>query len=185
MNNQQQGEREEEVYVNSGGYFPQMPRNDRADFVDKIKPEQIYVSLQHSLVGEEWIDERWVKNPNIGDDCLTEWGAWNITNYIKNNANLNISLSNHNDDFIRRRAVNITNTLLKNINSNHAKYGIKEPTMIPFLSEIILSNVTAVLYHSLNAGFQELLKGTVQENRMVQSEVKKPGIIKRILGFGS
>jgi hypothetical protein len=185
-NNDHSDPGEEVTYIggSGGGYFPQVPHGDRADFVDKIKPEALPELIRHRLMGQELIDGNWINIPELKDRKLTDVGAWEISNLMLGVASLNVSISKLNDDEIKMRANNIARSALTMCLVNYGKYGIKESSMLSYINQLVFTNTYVVLKQADGASIQELLKGTVNEQRLIQSEQKKPGMIKRILGFG-
>jgi hypothetical protein len=40
-------------------------RNDRADLIDKIKPEQVIEMIRHRLMGEIFMNGKWIVVPGL------------------------------------------------------------------------------------------------------------------------
>lgn len=168
----------------SGG-VPIPQRSDRADLLDKIKPEQMVEVIRHRLLGEEWIEGTWREVPALKDRKLTPIGAWEVANLMLGVSSINISISNMDEQSINKRAKEIAYTLQKMLVGNWKKYGLSNTSQQWLAHQIVFSNTLAVLKQSGDASIQELMKATVSENRMVSSE-KKEGMgsrIKRALGM--
>jgi hypothetical protein len=163
---------------------PQQPRSDRADLIDKIKPEQMVEIIRHRLMGEEFKNGVWISVPALKARRLTEVGAWEIANLMLGVSSINISISKLSDREIKERALRIAKSAQYLIISNYREYGIHNTAQQWYVHEIVFSNTLAVLKQADDASIQELLKGTVQENRNISSEVKREGRLKRMLGLG-
>lgn len=170
----------------SGNSLPIPSRSDRADLIDKIKPEQIVEMIRHRLLGEEFKNGSWVEVKALKDRKISEIGAWEISNLMLGVSSINISISKMKDYEIKRRVLNIAKTTQYLLLSNWKTYGLRNIAQFYYVHEIVFSNTLAVLKQSDDASIQELLKATIQENRNVQTE-RKDGMgtrIKRALGLG-
>lgn len=159
---------------------PQMPRSDRADLIDKIKPDAIIETIRHRLMGEELLDGLWVKNPHLSDRALSELGAWELSNLMLGTASINVSISKLDDDEIKARARAISKSAIYNCVVFWKSYGINSRVQIRYVNQIIFTNALVVLKQADAASIQELLKGTVQENRNINSEVKPQSRLRQI-----
>jgi hypothetical protein len=171
------------VYVQDSQGFqgvPQMQRSDRADLIDKIKPDAIIETIRHRLMGEELLDGSWVKNPNLADRALSELGAWELSNLMLGTASINVSISKLDDDEIKMRARAISKSAIYNCVIFWKSYGINSRVQIRYVNQIIFTNALVVLKQADAASIQELLKGTVQENRNINSEVKPQSRLRQI-----
>lgn len=167
----------------SGG-LPTMPKGDRADLIDKIKPEKAVDLVRHRLMGEELIDSVWQKVPALSDRALSEVGAWELSNMMLATATINTSISKLDDSEIKRRLLRISKTTQYLCITNWTKYGIKNTSQLWFVHEIVFTNALVVLKQADGASIQELLKGTVTENRNIMSgEQQNKGKIRRFLGL--
>lgn len=179
---------EQDQYVNDGqsAYFgvPQMPRNDRADLLDKIKPEVIIEQVRHRLLGEDLVDGVWRPVPALQNRALTPIGAWEISNLMLGTASINVSISKLDNNEIKNRLRGICRSAMLSCAVNWKEYGIKDSSQLWHINQIVFTNALVVLKQADEASIQELLKGTVTESRLVQSSPKQPGRMKRIMqGF--
>lgn len=178
---------EQDQYVQDGqAYYgvPQMPRNDRADLLDKIKPEVIIEQVRHRLLGEDLVDGIWTPVEALKKRALTAIGAWEIANLMLGTASINVSISKLEDYEIKSRIRGICRSAMLSCVVNWQEYGIKDSSQLWYINQIVFTNALVVLKQADDASIQELLKGTVTENRLVQSSPKQPSRMKRIMqGF--
>lgn len=167
----------------SGGSLPIQQRNDRADLIDKIKPEAMVEIIRHRLLGEEFKEGVWIKVKALENRALTEIGAWEIANLMLGVSSINVSISKLTDREIKARLLRIAKTAQYMLLANWKEYGLKNTSQQYFVHEIVFSNTLVVLKQADEASIQELLKGTVQENRNVNTEKKETGRLKRLLGM--
>jgi hypothetical protein len=172
-------------YVNVPDYgysqsIPQMPKGDRADLIDKLKPDLIIEVIRHRLMGEEFRDNVWVKIPALQARSISEVGAWDLSNLMLGTASLNVSMSMLDDYEIKNRLKSICRTAQYLCVANWQKYKIVNKSQLYFVNDIMFTNGLVVLKHAQDAGFQMLLKGTVNEQRMVSEQPKQPGLLGRL-----
>ena len=149
-----------------GGYpVPSMPVQNKADLIDKIKPEAMVEIIRHRLMGEEFLNEKWIPVKALSDRKLSDEGAWEIANLMLGVSSINISISSLNDREIKERLKRIAKSAQYLLISNWKRYGVKNTAQFYYVHEIIFSNTLAVLKQADKASIQELLKGTVQEHR--------------------
>lgn len=161
-----------------------MPRvTDRADFLDKVKPEQIAEIMRHKLLGENWDGNKWYKIPLLQASALSERGAWDISNIMLGAGSINISMGKLTSQEINSRIRNLIRESMILMLANWKEYNIQNTSQFYFVKSIIFSNARAVWSHANEGSFQELFKTIVSENRMVNTEKKEPGKLKRLLGM--
>lgn len=170
---------------NQGMAVPQYTPQNKAELIDKIKPEAMVEIIRNRLLGKEWINEAWVTVEALKQRRLTEIGAWEIANLMLGVSSINISISKLNDKEIKSRAYRIARTAQFMLISNWRLYGIFNTAQFYYVHEIIFSNTLAVLKQADEASIQELMKATVFENRTVNPTVKEPRTLKisRMLGL--
>jgi len=185
-----------EEYVNvpivtggAGGGMPvpQMSSQNKAELIDKIKPEAMVEIIRNRLLGKEWDNNKWIDVEALKDRRLTEVGAWEIANLMLGVSSINISISKLNDREIKERAYRIARSAQYMMISNWRRYGIFNTAQFYYVHEIIFSNTLAVLKQADEASIQELMKATVYETRQVggSSGAKEPKTqkISRMLGL--
>ena len=165
---------------------PAPNRIDRADFVDKIKPEHIIELFRHKLLGEEWdmSGGKWVKVESLKAYSLSERGAWEISNVMLGVGSLNLSISRLKSEQINSRLKNIIDEINRLILSNWKEYNIRHTGQIYYIKSLVFSNALSVLSQAGDGSIQELFKTTVQENRTVTENKKEPGRLRRLLEMG-
>jgi hypothetical protein len=159
---------------------PQALRGDRADLIDKLKPDLIIEVIRHRLMGEELRDNVWVKIPSLQARSLSEVGAWDLSNLMLGTASLNVSMSMLDDYEIKNRLKSICRTAQYLCVANWQKYRVVNKAQLYFVNDILFTNGLVVLKHAQDAGFQMLLKGTVTENRNISEQPKVPGLFNRL-----
>lgn len=171
-----------------GGYpvfqgVPSSPPSNKSDLLEKIKPELVAEAIRQRLLGRELINGSWIDIPALKSRRLSETGAFEISNLILGTSSLNVSISKWDSQKINKRLRGITKSLMINLLSNWQEYGIKDASQYYFIKEIVFTNCMGVFNQADGASIQELLKGTVSENRYVATEQKRPSRIKRALGM--
>lgn len=163
---------------------PQAQRSDRADILDKINPKEIVEVMRNRLLGKELVNNKWESIPALQDRAMSEIGAWEISNLILGTASINVSISNLQDAEIGQRALRIAKTAQYMCCTNWQKYKIKNGTQLWYIHEIVFTNALAVLKQAGDASIQELIKGTVTENRSYTGDnPKQPSKLRRWLGL--
>lgn len=168
-----------------GQGLPIPQRSDRGDILDKIKPDLVVEVIRHRLLGEEFLDGKWTSVPALKDKKLTEVGAWEISNLMMGVSSIATSISKLKDPEIKQRVLSLTKTAQYMLLSNWIEYGIRNVAQMHFVHEVIFTNALVVLKQADEASIQELLKGTVQENRNYTSTTRDRGAsrVKRVLGM--
>jgi hypothetical protein len=160
-------------------YAPsQMVKSDKADLLDKIRPDLIVEEVRHKLLGETLVDGRWVKASWLKNKALTEEGASDITTLMLSVSSQNISLSKLNNDEIRNRTLEIIRTLHESLLKNWKEYGIKGTDQIGFVHQIVMSNTLITLKQSENEGIRNLIKGVRTETaQLTPYKEEKKGLL--------
>lgn len=176
---------DEYIQIPMGGpVVPQAQRSDRADLLDKIKPDVIVEEIRQRLMGNQLVNGRWTSIPVLKDKALTEEGAWELSNLMLSTSSINASISNLNDSEVKQRLFRIACTAQYMCISNWRRYGIKNSAQLWFVHEVIFTNTLVVLKQADGATIQELLKGTVTENRNINSDQsKQQGLLRRMIGI--
>lgn len=160
-------------------------RSDRADLIDKIKPEPIVALLRNILMGNEMINGTWVKVPILKDRSLTEIGAWEVSNLLQGTSNIGIQMSKLDDREIKNRLLSLSITLQAMLIQNWIPYGIRNTAQLRYVHEILFTTQLAILKQADDASIQELLGKVINENRNVNTERKEPSQsrMKRLIGM--
>lgn len=165
------------AYPSTGGYYPQ---DNKADLLDKIRPEEVIEQIYQRLIGNRFdiTKNKWIADPALKQIALTETGASAITNLIFPASTRNVSISNLDNEEIKKRLLSLVKTGMKMVLDNWKEYGIETTAQIYFVKEIIYTNTLVSLKQPQNEGIRRLLNSTIQESRSVATygEEKKGGI---------
>jgi hypothetical protein len=156
------------------------PEN-KADLLDKIRPEEVVECIKQRLMGKEFdvTKDAWVSNPALKDVSMTEIGSVAITNLIFPASTRNVSISNLDDEEIKKRLLSIIKTAMKMCLDNWEDYGIKSTAQLFFIKEVVYTNTLVALKQPQNEGIRRMLNSTISENRSVSTygEEKRGGIL--------
>lgn len=145
-------------------------QGSKADLLDKINPNEIVEIIRHKLMGEEFINGKWIKQEFLKERALTELGAWDIANLMLAVSNRNVSISKLDDGSIRKRATSIADTAINLCLTNIQKYGLgKDPSQLRFINEIVFSTALITLKQPEGEGIRKMIMGTISENKTEQS----------------
>lgn len=180
MNNQ--NEQQDYGYMPNMSPYGQYPMpSEKADLLEKIKPDLIVEVLLHRLMGEERINNKWIKVPGLAHRALSITGAWDIATLMLSASNQNVSISKLKDRDIRNRTQSIVATAIRMCLRNWKEYGITGSDQIHFVKEIVFNNTFITLKHPDEAGIQRLLKDTTQEVRSISEAPKKEGLLSSLI----
>lgn len=157
-------------------YIPPMEKSDRADIIDKIRPEKVVELLRYKLMGMEGDDKgRWVLNETLQRNAISAVGAWQLSNLVLGVSNSSTPISKLNDKEIKLRAFHLTDTAIKMMLSNWRDYGINNISQIEYVADIIFSISFIVLKQPENEGIRRMITGTRSETHHVQETSEKRG----------
>ena len=159
---------------------PQVQRNDRADLIEKINPERLVDSMYHHLMGEKLVGDNWVYDEKKKTIALTEVGASAISDLLRPIANVNMSISKLSRQEISMRLLSVTDTMNEMLIAKWMQFGVKDASHMKFVFETVFNTGLAVYKQAQDASIQDLLKGTVVENRLVQDQPKKEGTLDKV-----
>lgn len=149
--------------------LPYPQRSDKADMLDKIRPEEIVEVMRNRLMGKILNPTKmtWETDDKLKDNAISEIGAWDLSNLILSVANPNVSISKLNDKEIRRRAFNIMRTAVKMMIANWIGYKITNTAQIGFVAEIVFSMAFITMKQCENEGVRKMIMGTRSEMHQV------------------
>jgi len=159
----------------------QMP-SDKADLLEKIKPDLIIEVIRNKLMGRRENPQTgtWEDVPNLKDNAITELGAWEITNLILAVANPNVSISKLKDQEIRKRAYSIMCTAIRMCLANWRGYGITNRAQITYIADIVFSIVFITMKQADAEGVRKMIIGIRSESyHHSDAEDKKRGLFRR------
>jgi len=148
---------------------------DKADLLEKIKPDLIVDVIRHKLLGEELIEGKWEKIPAFQDRALSEKGAWEIANLMLPVSSQNVSISKLSNDEIRERTFAIAREAQLLCIKNWAEYGITGADQLGLVHQIVFSNTFITLKQPEGEGIRKMLMGTIQEQNLNQQAEPKKG----------
>lgn len=148
-------------------------KSDKADLLEKIKPDIIVETIRQRLMGKELINGKWVQLPELKDRALTPKGAWDISNIMLGVSSQNVSLSKLDDKTIRERTLNLCKAVQRMCLRNWKEYGITGADQLDFVHQIVFSNSLVTLKQPEGAGIQNLIKGVIHQQINTNEEQKR------------
>jgi len=159
----------------------QMP-SDKADLLEKIKPELIVEVIRNKLMGRRENPQTglWEDVPSLKDNAITELGAWEITNLILSVVNPNVSISKLKDQEIRKRAYSIMCTAIRMCLANWRGYGITNRAQISYIGDIVFSIIFITMKQADAEGVRKMIIGIRSESyHHSDGDDKKRGLFRR------
>jgi len=153
---------------------------NRAELIDKIRPDIIVETMRHRLMGEDFKNGAWEKIPALQSRAVSEVCAWDIANLMLAVSSQNVSISNLKDVEIKRRACAIADAAMDMCLKNWKEYGIHGIDQLLFINEMVFSNTFITLKHPLDRGIQKLLTNTTSEIRSVTNQEPKATWLNRL-----
>ena len=94
------------------------------------------------------------------------------------------TVSNLKDHEVRRRVLGIAKAAQKMCIAKWNEYHIRDTSQLIYVHELVFTTSFMVLKQADQASIQELLKGTVQENRIIQPQSRESMLdkIRRAIG---
>ena len=144
--------------------------NDKADILDKIDPTEIVNIIRNKLMGNDFVEGKWVKMVYLQTRALTPLGAWDLSNLMLAVSSKNVTISNLKDEEIKKRVLNICKQAQYMCLKNWKEYGIDGVDQLGFVGEIIFSNSLINLKQPMNEGVRKMLMSTISEQRSYVGE---------------
>lgn len=167
-------------------YIPtgNLTKSDKADLLDKIRPDFIVEVLKYSFMGYKLDDKKknWVQNKAMDEFALTEKGATYVAELMLSVSSQNVSISNLKDREINLMILDNVKTLVYDLVSNWKAFGIRSESQLTHIATIVKNNTRVVLRQPEGEGIRRLIAGIIQENRVYQGtpqEEKKGGLLSR------
>jgi len=160
-------------YIPSGNF----QRNDKADLLEKIKPDLVVEVMRNKLLGMRFNEatKTWNQVQALQKFALTELGAEHIANLMLSVSTQNTSISLLKDREIKDRVMSLCKTAQYMLLENWKEYGIKRPSQLNFVHEIVFSNSLVILKQPENEGIRKLLSGTINEQRVFHQQQEQTG----------
>lgn len=168
-------------YIPSGNYRT----NDKADLLEKIRPELVVEVMRNKLLGMRYDEDtrKWHKVEALQKYALTEIGAEQIANLMLSVSTQNTSISLLKDAEIKQRVRSLSYTAVYMMIENWVEYGVKRPTQLNYVFEIVFSNSLVILKQPEGEGIRKLLSGTLSEQRVYHTnEEQKAGMLSMFRG---
>lgn len=164
---------QQQNYIPSGNY----QGNDKADLLEKIRPDLVVEIMRNKLLGMRYDEntKQWTRVKALQEFALTEIGAEQIANLMLSVSTQNTSISLLKDREIKDRVMSLCKTAQYMLLENWKEYGIKRPSQLNFVHEIIFSNSLVILKQPENEGIRKLLSGTIQEQRVTHQQERETG----------
>jgi len=178
-------------YSDSFYGMPPMKRDSSLEIglIREINPKKIMDDIEHYLTGEIF-DLETGKYIRKFKPIMNKEGI-NTFLFIANGViNQIVTLSNFEDDEIRKLAVYIMERAIPVISLNWKEYGVVDKTLLPTIHSMIFTMVWAALKKSLKEGERRMIGRTIQENIMSRQipyenyQEKRGGIFSRLNPFG-
>jgi len=154
------------------GTAPEMPyglNSDRASIIEKINPDEIVELIRMRLMGKIKDPQtgKWITNPALKDNSISEVGAWDITNLLLSVSNANTSLSKLDDKTIRKRAYSLMEKAVNMMLCNWREYKITNTAQLGYVSEIVFSIAFITLKMADAEGIRKMITSMYSENRSI------------------
>lgn len=160
-------------------YGQQIMPSEKADLLEKIKPDAIVEQMYYNLQGIYWENGKQVVQKD--GRRISERGAWDMRTLMLSASSQNVALSKLKDEEIKKITLRTVRTALQMCLRNWKEYGIKGTDQLCYVLSIVHTNTLITLRQSENEGIRSLIKGTTTEVRNVNSEEKKPSILGRFI----
>jgi len=169
------------MYLEPQQQFAQPPLalpSEKADLLDKIRPNDVVDKIFHNLLGESESGGVWVVNPSLKARAISMKGAWDIKTLMLPVSSQNVSLSKLKDHEIRARALSIAITAQQMCLRNWKEYNIIGTDQLRFVHEIVFSNTFITLKQPEGEGIRRLLGniGSGEIGNLQQEEQQQSGL---------
>ena len=145
------------MYEQEHNQMPIVIPNERADLLDKLQPAKVVEEIRRKLLGQEFVNGKWVTHPYMKMRALSEVGAWEISLLMLPASSQNVAMTKLNSSQITNRLLNIARTAQKMCLRNWKEYNIKGIDQLWFVHEIVFTNTLASLNQPEGEGMRKLL----------------------------
>jgi len=143
-----------------------MQRTEKADIIDKIRPEDVVEKLKHELMGEEFVEGRWVPDPDLQAFSLSKRGAKAVAKWMLPVSSKNVAFSNLTEREIKFRVLSIANGAVDECIDNWMDYGVKSPTTLDYVWNAVFSNSLVALKQCQDNGMRRMMMSIITELSM-------------------
>jgi len=131
--------------------------NERADLLDKLQPARVVEDIRRRLLGQEFVNGKWITHPYMKMRAISEVGAWEISLLMLPASSQNVAMTKLNASQIQCRLMNIARTAQKMCLRNWREYNIRGIDQLWFVHEIVFTNTLASLNQPEGEGIRKLL----------------------------
>ena len=149
--------------------------SERADVLDKIRPDSVVEHIRQRLLGKIEINGEWVVQPFMKQRAISEVGAWEISLLMLPASSQNTAMTKLNAAQIRARLLNLTKTAQCMCLRNWKEYNIKGIDQLKFVHEIIFTNSLASLNQPEGEGMRKFV-GNISSGDIGYSEPEQGGL---------
>jgi len=158
-----------------GQPIPMMMGSERADVLDKLRPDKIVEEIRMRLLGRVEVDGQWIVQPFMEQRALSEVGAWEISLLMLSASSQNTAMTKLNANQIRARLLNISKTAQCMCLRNWKEYNIKGIDQLKFVHEIVFTNTIASLNQPEGEGMRKFV-GNISSGDVGYSEPEQGGM---------
>jgi hypothetical protein len=153
---------------------PVMLPSERADVLDKIKPDLVVEAIRMRLLGKIEVNGVWVTQHFMKERALSEVGAWEIALLMLPASSQNTAMTKLNPSQIRNRLLNLSKTAQCMCLRNWKEYNIRGIDQLKFVHEIVFTNSLASLNQPEGEGMRRFV-GNISSGDIGYSEQDQMG----------
>jgi hypothetical protein len=159
--------------------------SEKADLLDKIKPNRVVEEVFRNLLGQVEDDKgNWRTNTILKEKSLSLRGAWDMKTLMLPVSSQNVALSKLKDHEIRGRALNIAKAAQEMCLMNWKAYNVRGRDQLRFVHEVVFSNTFITLKQPQDEGIRRLIgsigSGEIGNQNMPQEESIQGGMLSSI-----
>lgn len=149
--------------------------SERADVLDKLRPDLVVEQIRMRLLGKAEINGTWVAQPFLKHRAISEVGAWEISLLMLPASSQNTAMTKLNPGQIRARLLNIAKTAQCMCLRNWKEYNIKGIDQLKFVHEIVFTNTLASLNQPEGEGMRRFV-GNISNGEIGYADQEQGGI---------
>jgi len=145
------------MYEQERNAVPVVMPNERADLLDKLQPAKIVEDIRRKLLGQEFVNGKWITHKYMEMRAISQVGAWEISLLMLPASSQNVAMTKLDSTQIKNRLINIARTAQKMCLRNWKEYNIRGVDQLWFVHEIVFTNTLASLNQPEGEGIRKLL----------------------------
>ena len=149
--------------------------SERADVLDKLRPDKVVEEIRMKLLGKSEYNGEWVIQPFMKQRALSEVGAWEISLLMLPASSQNTAMTKLNANQIKARLLNIAKTAQCMCLRNWKEYNIKGIDQLKFVHEIVFTNTLASLNQPEGEGMRRFV-GNISSGDIGYAEPEQMGL---------